>query len=157
MREVGQQLSQEYHGKDLVLVMVLKGAVPLVADLMRELALPFSLEVIQCSSYGQRGKERGELQIFGLERLHVHNRDVLVVDDIFDSGTTMSALYCALSTQKPRSLKSCVLLKKKVEHATQMRPDYILFEIENLFVVGYGLDYKEQYRGLPNISIVETT
>lgn len=137
--------------------MVLKGALCLVADLIRLLDIPFEVEMIQSSSYGARGTERGELQISGADRLQIHNRDILLVDDIFDSGHTMTALLKQIQAKHPRSLKTCVLLNKtNVPKITDQRPNYVLFDIDNLFVVGYGLDFKEQYRGLPGIYILES-
>lgn len=155
IREVSQKIQTEYKNKDLVIVMVMKGALCLVADLIRELNLPLDVEYVQCSSYGSRGTERGELQVIGLDRLSIHNRDVLIVDDIFDSGHTMATLIDALKEKNPRSLKSLVLLSKNTHHVTEYRPDYVLFDIENLFVVGYGLDYKERYRGLSGVYVLE--
>jgi hypoxanthine phosphoribosyltransferase len=135
--------------------MVLKGALCIAADLIREIDLPLHLETVQCASYGALGKERGELKVYGLDRINLHSRDVLIVDDIFDTGHTMATLYAELGKQKPRSLKSCVLLCKNVPHVTNL-PDYILFDIENEFVVGYGLDYKERYRGLSGVHVFES-
>lgn len=155
VQQTARQIEAEYRDKDLCVVMVLKGALCLVADLIREIDLPLHVEVVQCSSYGARGAHRGELKVIGLDRLHVKDRDVLIVDDIFDSGHTMSALYKNIGELQPRSIKSCVLLEKNVPHITDIRPDYILFDIENLFVVGYGLDYKEQYRGLPGVYVLD--
>ncbi len=157
IREVSQKIQTEYRNKDLVIVMVMKGALCLVADLIRELNLPLDVEYVQCSSYGARGAERGDLQVIGLDRLSVHNRDVLIVDDIFDSGHTMSTLIDAFKEKNPRSLKSLVLLSKNTHHVTEYRPDYVLFNIENLFVVGYGLDYKERYRGLSGVYVLEAS
>lgn len=157
IKEISVQIKQDYNGQDLVVVMVLKGAVCLVADLIREIDLPLDLQTVQCSSYGARGATRGELTVLGADRLQIHNRDVLVVDDIFDSGHTMMALLKTLGEQKPRSLKSCVLLyKQDVPKMTDYRPDYVLFDIPNLFVVGYGLDFKERYRGLPGVYVLES-
>lgn len=153
IRETAHQINRDYKNKDLVIVMVLKGALCLTADLIRELDLPLDVEFVQCSSYGTRGVERGELSVIGLDRLNIHNRDVLIVDDIFDTGHTMSALIEALKEKHPRSLKSLVLLLKDVPHITDYRPEYVLFPIENEFVVGYGLDFKERYRGLPGIFV----
>lgn len=156
IQKMAAQIKRDYVGKDLVIVMVLKGALCLVADLIREIDLPLSLETIQCSSYGHRGTERGDLQVIGADRLHVHNRDVLIVDDIYDSGHTMTTLLETFKELKPRSLKTFVLLyKKNVHKVSNHKPDYILFEIDNLFVVGYGLDYKERYRGLSGIYVLE--
>ena len=154
VHEVALQVQRDYAGKDLVIVMVMKGAICIVADLIRELDLPLDLEYVQCSSYGVGGIHRGELTIIGLDRLKIHNRDVLVVDDIFDSGHTLSALTEALKEKGPRSIRSLVFLKKNVSHITDLRPDYVLFDIENLFVVGYGLDYKERYRGLEGVYVL---
>jgi hypoxanthine phosphoribosyltransferase len=155
VKEVAQQIERDYRGKDLVIVMVLKGALCIAADLIREIDLPLHLETVQCASYGALGKERGELKVYGLDRINLHHRDVLIVDDIFDTGHTMATLYAELGKQKPRSLKSCVLLCKNVPHVTNL-PDYILFDIENEFVVGYGLDYKERYRGLSGVHVFES-
>jgi hypoxanthine phosphoribosyltransferase len=156
VKEVSAQISQDYQGKDLVVVMVLTGSICLVSDMIREISLPLNLQTVQCSSYGARGTERGELTVIGTERLKIHNRDVLIVDDIFDSGHTMLTLIEKLGELKPRSIKTCVLLHKNgVKKMADYRPDYVLFDIDNLFVVGYGLDYKEQYRGLSDVCILE--
>lgn len=151
IQEVALQMQQEGLTQDLVMVMVMKGALCLVADLLR--ALPFSVEIesVQCSSYGARGMERGELTVNGLQSLDIQGRDVLLVDDIFDSGHTLNTVANALRQKHPRSLRSLVLLVKNVPRTIPWRPDYVLFEIENHFVVGYGLDYKEKYRGLEAI------
>lgn len=157
VKEVSKQIARDYEGKDLVIVMVLKGALCLVADLIREIDLPLDIQTVQCSSYGARGTERGELTVIGADRLQIHNRDVLIVDDIFDTGHTMTTLIDTLQEQKPRSIRSCVLLyKQDVPKVTDYRPEYVLFDIPNAFVVGYGLDYKEQYRGLPGVYVLVT-
>lgn len=155
VKEASKQISLDYQGKDLVIVMVLKGALCVVADLIREIDLPLDIQTVQCSSYGARGTERGELTVIGADRLQIHNRDVLIVDDIFDSGHTMMTLIDTLQEHKPRSIKSCVLLyKQDVHKVTDYRPEYVLFDIQNEFVVGFGLDYKEQYRGLPGVYVL---
>jgi hypoxanthine phosphoribosyltransferase len=152
---VAREIDREYQDKDLVILMVLKGAVCLVADLIRAITVPCGIEVVQCMSYGEGGIKRGDLKILGLEPLELEGRDVLIVDDIFDSGHTLSSLIHALQGKKTRSIKSLVLLKKNVSRTTTLCPDYVLFEIENHFVVGYGLDFKEHYRGLPGVFIME--
>lgn len=149
IHSVAKQLDADYAGKDFVLVAIMKGSICLVSDLMRALKVPFRLEVVQCSSY--KGKVRGELQIFGLDRLHVEGKDLLVIDDIYDSGHTMDKLVRTLKEKGPRSVKSLVLLEKKVPRTVTHRPDYSLFQVENVFVIGYGLDEDELYRGLPGI------
>lgn len=156
MKEISAEITRDYQGKDLVIVMVLKGALCVVADMIRQVDLPLDLQMVQCSSYGARGTMRGDLNVIGIDRLQIHNRDVLVVDDIFDSGHTMEALMDALQSLKPRSLKTCVLLyKQDSPKMTEYQPDYVLFDIQNLFVVGYGLDYKERYRGLSGVYVLE--
>ncbi|HSX11249.1 MAG TPA: hypoxanthine phosphoribosyltransferase [Chlamydiales bacterium] len=156
VREAAVQIRGDYAGKDLVIVMVLKGALCLVADLIRELDMPLDIETVQCSSYGARGTQRGELKVIGTDRLHIRDKDVLIVDDIFDTGHTMTTLLDRLKELGPRSLKTCVLLNKtNVQKISDYRPDYVLFDIDNLFVVGYGLDFKERYRGLSGVYVLE--
>lgn len=156
VRETAQQIQMDYAGRDLVVVMVLKGSICLVADMLREIDLPLNLETVQCSSYGAGGTQRGELKVIGAERLNIHNRDVLIIDDIFDSGHTIVTLLNTLKEMGPRSIKTCVLLNKNgVEKVTDYRPEYVLFDIDNLFVVGYGLDFKERYRGLDGVYVLE--
>ena len=151
IREVSVQIKKDYEDKDLVIVMVLKGALCLVADMIREIDLPLDIETIRCSSYGAGGIMRGDLMVIGADDLEVQGRDVLIVDDIFDSGHTMMTLLEILQTKQPRSLKTCVLLFKDAPKVTDYRPDYVLFNIQNQFVVGYGLDFKERYRGLTGV------
>jgi len=151
IKEVCAQLDQDYADQEITVVMIMKGALCLVADLIRLIHLPCSIEVIQSSSYGERGVVRGGLTLSGIEKLTLQEKHVLLVDDIFDSGITLSTIAALLEEKSPKSLKSLVLLSKNVPHKTTYRPDYVLFEIEDRFVVGYGLDYKEYYRGLPGI------
>ena len=155
IQEVSLQIQKDYEGKNLVIVMVLKGALCLVADMIRKIDLPFDVETVRCASYGHRGTKRGDLKVTCAETLDIQGRDVLVVDDIFDSGHTMMALIETLNAKKPSSLKSCVLLfKHDAAKITDYRPDYVLFYIQNEFVVGYGLDYKEKYRGLSGVYVL---
>lgn len=149
--EAAAQIDREYQDQELTIIMVMKGAVCGAADLMRELHIPVTLEFIKASSYGNRGAVSGELIIKGLEMIDVANKNVLIVDDIFDSGKTMTALVARFKEMNPKSLKTFVVLAKEVPRNTTYYPDYVLFEIGNRFVVGYGLDYKEQYRNLPGI------
>ena len=155
IRRIARAIDREYAGKDLTILMVLKGSICLVADLIRCLSVPCEIEVVQAQSYGEKGAKRGELQIFGLDRLDLKNRDILIVDDIFDSGKTLLTLKEAIQKKEPRSIRTLVLLSKKVSRDSTYRPDYVLFDIENQFVVGFGLDYKEHYRNLSGIFILE--
>ncbi len=136
--------------------MVLKGALCLTADLIRALKTPLTLETIKAKSYGQRGALRGELILEGLEEIDLESKNILLVDDIFDSGETLRQIVAKLTLKNPKSLRSLVLLSKNTPRETGYLPDYALFHIENLFVIGYGLDYKEHYRGLPGIYVFKT-
>lgn len=148
---LAKQIDHKYQGESLVIVMVLKGALCFVADLIRQIRTPFILEVVQCKSYGAQGSVRGDLTILGLDELNITGQHILVVDDIFDSGITMTGICERLYHKHPKSLSSAVLLCKRVPRAVTMQPDYVLFSIDNEFVVGYGLDFKEHYRGLRGI------
>ena len=156
IKEVSRQIQKDYEGKYLVIVMVLKGAICLVAEMIREIDLPLHVETVQCSSYGSRGTERGEPKVIGADDLSVEGRDVLLVDDIYDSGQTMMSLLETIQEKNPSSLKSCVLLyKHNVPKVSDYRPEYVLFDIQNQFVIGYGLDYKERYRGLSGVCVLD--
>ncbi|NDD58703.1 MAG: hypoxanthine phosphoribosyltransferase [Chlamydiae bacterium] len=146
---LAEDLNEKYHDKQLVIVMILKGSICFVADLIRRLKIPFVLEAIRCESYGLKGVERGALTISGLDLIDFKDKYVLVVDDIFDSGYTLHSVLEQIQLQKPKSLISAVLLAKNVDRHVLAKPDYVLFNIKNEFVIGYGLDFKELYRGLP--------
>jgi hypoxanthine phosphoribosyltransferase len=151
IQETAKQISEEYKDKDLTIIMILKGAICVTSDLIRELDIPFTLNCISASSYGQNGMKNGTLIIKGLENIDLEDKDVLVIDDIFETGNTMLSICKEIEKQHPKSLKTLVLLHKTIEKQTLYKPDYILFNIPNRFVIGYGLDYKEFYRGIPDI------
>ncbi|WP_194846788.1 hypoxanthine phosphoribosyltransferase [Candidatus Neptunochlamydia vexilliferae] len=155
LETVARKLEEEYSDKELTIIMILKGAIVLVSDLMRHLHLPVCFEMIQCSSYGEGGMKKGKLEISGLDTLQVEGKHLLIVDDIFDTGDTLSQVFDALKQKGPASLRSLVLLSKDVPRKIDYRPDTTLFEIEDRFAIGYGLDYKEYYRGLPDIYAIE--
>lgn len=149
--EVGERINQDYADKKLTVLMVMKGAICVTSDLIREIKIPCQLDYVKASSYGSNGMTAGELTIEGIDHLDIEGRDVLVVDDIYETGNTIVGVVDQLWTRKPNSIKTLLLLVKNVPRKTEYRPDYVLFEIENRFVIGYGLDYKELYRGLPGI------
>jgi hypoxanthine phosphoribosyltransferase len=155
--EVAIQLNADYKGEELTLIMVMKGAICVAADLIRHLEIPCRLEYMQASSY-RGGTEGSKLVLTGVERLDIASKNVLIVDDIFDTGNTMTKIVDELKKMDPKSLKTLVLLSKKgIARKTSYAPDYVLFHIDNQFVIGYGLDYQEFYRGLPGIyAMVET-
>jgi len=151
IQKIAAQIDEEYEKQELVILMVMKGAFCLTADLMRCLKTPCTIEVIRASSYGKGGEKRGELTISGLNELDLSGKHILVIDDIFDSGATLRGIKTAVTKQAPLSLKTLVLLTKKIKRESSELPDYSLFDIEDKFVVGYGLDYKEYFRNLPCI------
>ncbi len=149
--EIAETIDRDYEGKELFIIAILKGSLCLAADLIRHLQSSYSIEFIRCSSYGSGGHLRGRLRISGLDQFEVEGKDVLIIDDIFDSGNTLSAIYTRIQEKKPASLKSLVMLSKRIPRKIPYQPNYVLFEIEDRFVVGYGLDYKERFRGLRGV------
>lgn len=151
IKEVAHTLDHDYQDKKLTVVMIMKGAICVTSDLIREINIPFELEYVKASSYGSNGMTGGKLTIQGLDDLILEGKDVLLVDDIFETGNTISGVMEEIKKKNPRSIKTLMLLLKDVPRKTDYRPDYVLFEIPDRFVIGYGLDYKEYYRGLPGI------
>ena len=135
--------------------MVLKGSFILVADLMRSLHLPIRIETVQVLNGGEHRTFKGEQEVSLGDHIDIEGRHLLLVDTIFDTGETMAWMYQKIQGKNPASLTSLVLLSKDVPRHTDFRPDISLFDIEDRFVVGYGLDYKEYYRGLPDIYSIE--
>lgn len=154
IEELARVIEKDYENSEICVVAILKGSLWFATDFIKALKVPNSLETLSCSSYGKNGTVSGELTIAGLERLDIKGKHVLLVDDICDTGKTLSKVIKKLEGLEPKSIKSMVLLSKKIRKPDEYQPDYFLFEIENLFVVGYGLDYKEYYRGLPGVYIL---
>ena len=152
--EAGQQLNAVYAGKSVTIIMVMTGAVCVVSELMQALDVPCKLKYIKASSYGS-GMTSGDLTIVGLEDLNIEGEHIVLVDDIFDTGKTLTTLRTAILEKNPASVKTLVLLTKNVNRPTDYQPDYTLFNIADHFVVGYGLDYKNHYRGLPGIYVLK--
>ncbi len=157
--ELGEQLGKDYRGcggeQDLLLVTVLKGAVMFVTDLARAIPVPTQLEFMAVSSYGSSTSSSGVVRILKDLDRDIHDRDVLIVEDIVDSGLTLSWLLRNLAARQPRSLRVCTLLRKVGAGRTDVDIAYVGFDIPNEFVVGYGLDYAERYRDLPYIGTLE--
>ncbi len=159
--ELGAQLGDDYrdvinaHHQDLLLVTVLKGAVMFVTDLARAIPLPTQLEFMAVSSYGSSTSSSGGVRIHKDLYRYINDRDVLIVEDIVDSGLTLSWLLRNLATRRPRSLRVCALLRKPDAVRADVDIEYVGFDIPNEFVVGYGLDYAERYRDLPYIGTLD--
>ena len=155
IRELGAELSSEYAHKNPVLICILKGAVTFLTDLMRNMTIPLEIDFMSISSYGDSTKSSGVVKIRKDIDIDITDRHVIVVEDIVDSGLSLHYLKEYLDKHKPKSVKACVLLDKPAAHKVVVEIDYKGFEIENEFVVGYGLDYAERYRNLPYIGILK--
>jgi hypoxanthine phosphoribosyltransferase len=155
IRELGRQISADYAGKDLVLVGVLKGAYAFFADLARAIRIPVQVDFIIVTSYGTQAKTSGKVKLVTELTEKIKNRDVLLVEDIVDSGLTVQYLIKALAKQKPSSVKVCTLLSKPERRVVDVPLQYIGFRIPNQYVVGYGLDYQQQYRNLPYLAVLD--
>jgi hypoxanthine phosphoribosyltransferase len=153
--ELGHQLAQDYRGKPLTIIGVLTGSVVLLADLIRAIDLPLRVGLVQAGSYRGKTTTRGDLAINDQLVPDLKDRDVLLIDDIFDTGHTMDGLYGTIKRFEPRSVRSAVLLWKQERTEVELCPDYFCFQIPNEFVVGYGLDYNDDYRHLPYIAVLE--
>jgi hypoxanthine phosphoribosyltransferase len=152
--ELGEEISSDYAGKDLLLVGVLKGAVFFMADLMRSLTVPCEVDFMAISSYGAETDSSGVVRILKDLDIPLQGRDVLVVEDIIDSGLTLSYLMRNLRARDPASLEVCALLTKPGRREIEVPVKYVGFEIPNRFVVGYGLDYAERYRNLRYVGVL---
>jgi hypoxanthine phosphoribosyltransferase len=154
-RDLGQQISRHYEGQDLLLICVLKGAVTFLADLMREITIPHEIDFMAISSYGASTESSGVVRILKDLDTNIEGRNVLIVEDITDTGRTLSYITRNLNTRRPKSVRVCTLLDKPSRREIDVELDYVGFEIPNKFVIGYGLDFAEIYRSLPYIGVLK--
>jgi hypoxanthine phosphoribosyltransferase len=150
--ELAAEISRDYGGRDLVLVGVLKGAVFFLSDLMRQLEIPVEVDFMAVASYGSATKSSGVVRILKDLDAAIEGRDVLIVEDIVDSGLTLQYLLRNLNGRNPRSLEVCALLIKPERQKVDLPTRYVGFEIPNRFAIGYGLDHRERYRNLPYVA-----
>ena len=155
VRELGARIAEDYRGKDLVLVSILKGALPFLADLMRQIQIPLALDFLEVSSYGSATETSGVVRILKDLAKPIEARDVLVVEDILDTGHTLKFVLEHLHSQRPRSVRLCTLLDKPARREIPISVEYRGFKIPDTFVVGYGLDFAEKYRNLPFIGVLK--
>jgi len=155
VRELGAEISRDYDGKDLLLVGVLKGAVFFLSDLMRQIEIPCEVDFMAVSSYGSSTDSSGVVRILKDLDAPLEGRDVLIVEDIVDSGLTLQYLMRTLEARKPGSLEVCALLTKPERRKVDLPTRYVGFEIPDRFVVGYGLDHGERHRNLPFVAVLE--
>jgi hypoxanthine phosphoribosyltransferase len=152
--ELAEQISNDYRDRNLTVIAVLNGSLIFMADLLRRIPLPLRLDCLSVASYHGKRQTSGEVIFKQIALPDVIDRDILILDDILDSGHTLAAIRDKLDTAKPRSIRICVLVSKKKQRARQVKVDYVGFEIEDEFVVGYGLDFMEGYRNLPYIGVL---
>jgi hypoxanthine phosphoribosyltransferase len=149
------EINRDYRGKQPLLIGILKGSFVFMADLVRQLDLPIEVDFVKLSSYGSGTRSSGKIEVVqGLKSL-IKGRDVLIVEDIVDTGLTVSFLMDNLRKKKPASLKLCVLVDKPSEHKVPVTIDYLGFTVPNKFIVGYGIDWNEKFRQLPDICIID--
>jgi hypoxanthine phosphoribosyltransferase len=152
VQQLADEISSDYAGKDLVLVGVLKGAVFFLSDLMRHMDIPVEVDFMAVASYGSATKSSGVVRILKDLDAVIEGKDVLIVEDIVDSGLTLQYLLRNLAGRNPRSLEVCALLIKPERQKVELKTRYVGFEIPNRFAIGYGLDYAERYRNLPFVA-----
>ncbi|HKJ28203.1 MAG TPA: hypoxanthine phosphoribosyltransferase [Anaerolineales bacterium] len=156
IKELGEEISADYTGQDILLVCVLRGGVMFLTDLMRSLTVPHMIDFMALSSYGVGAREStGTVRITMDLNMDIYDQNVLIVEDIVDSGHTMASLLEVLETRKPKTLQVCTLLDKASRREVDIRLDYVGFNIEDKFVFGYGLDLDEYYRDLPFVGVVD--
>ena len=151
VRELAQRISRDYHGKEILFICILKGAFVFLSDLMRHVDVPVQVDFVGVSSYGSETVSSGTIRVTIEGTIPLGGRDVIVVEDIVDSGRTLKFLADELRSKGPQSLRVCCLLDKKSRREVEFEADYVGFDIDDLFVVGYGLDVNEQFRNLPGI------
>jgi hypoxanthine phosphoribosyltransferase len=154
-RELAQEISRDYEGKDLLLVCVLKGGIVFLVDLMRELTIPHSIDFMATSSYGASTESSGVVRILKDLDKPIEGRNVLIVEDIIDTGHTLDYLTRILQERAPANLHICTLLNKQERREVDIPIDYVGFNIPNKFVIGYGLDFGELYRNLPFVGVLK--
>ena len=155
VREIAEQISKDYAGKQLLLVGILKGSMPFMADLMRYLTINAKIDFMSVSSYGNGTVSSGQVRIILDLNKPIENYDLLIVEDILDSGRTLSYIMKILEARKPRSIRICTLLDKPERREAMVHAHYSGFEVPNEFVVGYGLDFAQKYRNLPYIGVLK--
>lgn len=155
IKELGKQISEDYKGEEILLIGILKGAVVFLSDLIRELTVDTKIDFMAVTSYGASTKSSGVVRILKDLDSGIEDLNVIIVEDIIDSGITLHYLRDYLMGRKPKSLKICTLLDKPERREADITPDYVGFEVENKFIVGYGLDCDQKYRNLPYITSLE--
>lgn len=151
---LAEEINRDYSGREILVVGVLKGSFLFIADLVRQLTVPVTIDFMRLASYGSETQSSGIVELRKDIELPVQGRDLLIVEDIVDSGLTLDTLHTKLMQKKPGSLKICTLIEKTGQREGSIKPDYVGLSMESGFIVGYGLDFNEQYRQLPDIHLL---
>ena len=154
--ELGEMISKDYNGEDLLLIGVMKGAFMFMADLARAISIPVSIDYVGISAFHSRSRGRGAVRLSSDLNENISGKNVLVVEDIINSGLTVEYITNNLKAREPKSVKICTLLDKTDKRRNDFRPDYVGFTIPNIYVIGYGLDYQDSYRNLPYIAALDS-
>jgi len=155
IKELGEQITKDYNGEEVIVIGVLKGSALFMADLIRNMDLPIQIDFLVASSYGGSTESSGNVKIIKDINVDVHDKHVMMVEDIIDTGITMKNLKKIFSVRQCKSFKICTLLDKKERRKVEIDADYIGFDVPNEFVVGYGLDYDGKYRNIPEICVLK--
>ncbi|MGJ8638202.1 MAG: hypoxanthine phosphoribosyltransferase [Opitutaceae bacterium] len=155
LKELGEEISEAYEGREVAVIAIINGAIIFVADLIRQVSLPIQLDCIRVASYRDEGKPAQATEIIDNIRLDLQGADVLLMDDILDTGRTLAKVTEIVRNMGPASLKTCVLLDKHTKRSVEFEADFVGFKIPDEFVVGYGLDFAERYRQLPLIGVLK--
>lgn len=155
VQEIAKTLSDDYQGRDVVFICILKGAFIFLADLLRHLEIPHTIDFMRVASYGSGTVSSGKITITKDIETDIEGKDVVIIEDIIDTGITLAFLKDKLKEKTPRSLKICALLDKKARREVEIDADYVGFSMDEGFVVGYGLDFDEKFRSLPDIYVIE--
>jgi hypoxanthine phosphoribosyltransferase len=155
VQELAYQISNDYAGRELVVIGILKGAFIFMADLIREISIPCNIDFVRVASYGASAESSGKVVMTKDIETSIKGRDILIVEDIVDTGLTLQYLVDWLKERNPNSLKICVFLDKRKRRKVSFEADYVGFTIDDNFVVGYGLDFNEQYRFFPDVYVIE--
>lgn len=155
VKELGQRISKDYEGESVFLIGILKGSVPFMADLMREITIPVTMDFMAVSSYGNGTSSTGVVRILKDLDFEIKDKNIIIVEDIIDSGITLSYLVDYLKNRGPKNIEIAALLTKPERNKVKVDAKYIGYEVPDKFVVGYGLDYAEKYRNLPYIGVLK--
>ncbi|HAI52858.1 MAG: hypoxanthine phosphoribosyltransferase [Limnochordia bacterium] len=155
VQELGREITADYQGRSLMIIGILKGAVVFMSDLIRQISVPLEVDFMAISSYGEATETSGVVQLLKDLDRPIEGKHVLIVEDIIDTGLTLSYLYQLLQSRNPATLKTAVLLDKPERRRTDFTPDYVGFTIPDKFVIGYGLDYNHMHRELPYVGVLE--